>query len=619
MCGSDSKNDYLEMRKALDAAAGRVVPVVMLCLGILYFFLVFFHLLILPEEARLIMAMISGVSAILLIPSGLWLKNRGIEPNYSHPALFIALLIAIANSILHAWLLNDPMQTTNLMLLSFACGFMMYRITWFACGAITILLCWTGLSISTPFSQTWLHFGFALAFSCFLAGIVFWARLENFKKIRSFEINMIEQNSILADEVETRRKIEDSLMELNEELEERVMERTKKLEESKAHAEMLSHVARSAEIAKTRFLANVSHELVTPLNAILGLTSNISLSGNNNYLDEDSIKHVQRSAELLALHVGKMLDLSKLEAGQLAIEHEDFDIKQAIDETIRLFKVQSEQKGLRICSDYDLDQDILVKGDEKRIRQILSQFIGNAIKYTDTGEVLIELKVEKNAQESYARIDVTDSGQGLAPENEKRLTEAFSSGDDSLNRRSEGLGLGLALASRLASLMDGETGFYNNPGVGATFWLKLKITESTRINHYLEKRPTNESLDKKRILIVDDNPVNRLLAEKILKKIGFESSTASSGMESLNILRKEDYDAVLMDVQMEGMDGIEATIKIRSRECGVKNPDIPIIALTAHDTIEDRKSCTDAGMNGYVTKPLRSSQLLSAICQTIEI
>lgn len=640
MVKSGAKDRREDLRFALNSAASNIVPEVMLSLGLLYLLLIILHLILLPDGVRNTMALISAFSGLVLIPSGLWFKKNGFKPWMSHPVLFMGFIVALVNSLVHAWLVKDPLQTTNLMLLCFACGFIVYRPIWFVLGTFLIFAGWAVLVAGNPFSPVWAHFGFALAFSGIIASLVFWVRLNSFIKIRNFEIDLRRQNELLAQEIETRAKIEESLrenrqalMDLNNELEHRVQERTILLENANAdlrkameHAERMTASAQSAELAKTRFLANVSHELVTPLNAILGLASEMATDCNSNCLDDGAIAQINSSAELLALHVGKMLDISKLEEGQLVIDSERLNIIGSIENTLALFNDQiknsSAKKELKICLENSINSEAFIKGDEKRMRQILVQLIGNAIKFSDSGEVRILLKktLDADASGSFIRIEVIDSGPGLAVEHEKRLMTAFSSGDDSLQRRSDGLGLGLALASRLVSLMGGEMGFYNNAGAGATFWLVFRL-EDNGVEGSDQKKENEPMLlmGKKRILVVDDNPVNRYLAVKVLEKLGFDSSAAVSGSEAALFLGKEKFDAVFMDVQMEGMDGIETTRLIRSNNFDVLDPDIPIIALTAHDTLEDRKACSDAGMNGYITKPLRADQLLAVICREMNL
>jgi len=400
-------------------------------------------------------------------------------------------------------------------------------------------------------------------------------------------------------------------------------------------------VAEAATKAKSEFLANMSHECRTPLNAIIGmsyLTSQTDLSPKQ----RDYLEKLHSSAQTLLEVINDILDFSKIEAGKMDIEVVDFKLDDILTNLDNLFNMTAQQKGIELLFQYTSDVPQMLRGDPLRLRQILSNLVNNAIKFTDQGEIIVKIEpLLKDKEEVTLQFSVSDTGIGIFKEQQSKLFQAFSQVDASTTRKYGGSGLGLAICERLVQLMDGRIWLESEPGFGSTFTFTVvlgciqpitqsrlsdaimdgfneDIDKSCTSNHdRYERTIWNSSPDIKgaKILLVDDNAINQQVGQEILEHMGLQVDIASNGLEALEALEKATYDLVFMDVQMPVMDGYEATRRIRS---STRWTQLPVIAITAHALGTDRENSLQAGMNDQVNKPIDPEELMTVIAKYIK-
>jgi PAS domain S-box-containing protein len=376
---------------------------------------------------------------------------------------------------------------------------------------------------------------------------------------------------------------------------------------------------------KSEFVANVSHELRTPLNAIIGFSELLmeELKTPNEYLAT-----IASSARLLLALINDILDFSKAESGKLILERLTFSLSQLAEETLKMFSLDASKKGIALTA--HIDEALThcrIHSDPMRIRQVLLNLLNNAIKFTKEGEVSLTIKTTLVGPRNIkCSIEVKDTGIGIPPEKQKNIFEAFSQADGSTTRIFGGTGLGLAISARLVAVMGGVLRCESTKGLGSTFSFEAEFEcqfDQANIPQEHSPIPSPQLLAPQpippatvapastRILVAEDNKVNQKLLKILLSKEGFNVEIADNGLEAYEALRKEKFDIVFMDLQMPVLDGISAAIKIRASES--ENFRVPIIALTAHAFAEDELRCIEAGMNGFLTKPIDKNKIMSVI------
>ncbi len=379
---------------------------------------------------------------------------------------------------------------------------------------------------------------------------------------------------------------------LQRELESRVLARTRELVEANA--------------AKSQFLANMSHEIRTPMNGVLGM-ARLLLEGELRPEQREHAELIVQSGRNLMTVVNDVLDFSKIEAGRLELENADFHVRSSIEAAVRPFVRLGQEKGIEVRCEIDAGVPQALRGDPGRIAQALSNLVANAVKFTEQGAVTVHVSSEP-AEEGSSRLlfEVSDSGIGIAPDAAARLFQPFVQADDSTTRRFGGTGLGLVIARRLVQLMGGDIALDSQPGQGSRFRFSIVLRSSQ--GALPERVSPIETLARGlRVLVADDSRINQKVVGGVLDKMGFVVDVVGSGAEAIEAWNRTAYAALLMDCQMPGMDGYEATARIREREGSRRHT--PIVAMTASALIGDRERCLAAGMDDYLPKPFTPEDL----------
>ncbi|MFD1189485.1 ATP-binding protein [Phenylobacterium conjunctum] len=439
-----------------------------------------------------------------------------------------------------------------------------------------------------------------------LLGLVFWGVMlvghHNNHTLTVRSINLGRENLSL---IRRLKEHADEVEEMNHTLEQRVAERTVELRD-------LAVQAQAANRAKSEFLATISHEIRTPLNGVLGMVQ-ILERGKLDDLQRGRVSVIRASAQMLLGILNDVLDISKIEAGALSLSSAPFDLAPFGEGLRRLYEPLAQEKGLTFTLTVTETEALPRIGDEVRLRQILSNLISNALKFTDEGSIRVEI----NAHGDDVVMSVHDTGVGIAPQDQAQVFDKFVQADGSHNRRAGGTGLGLAICRDLATLMKGEIDLISAPGVGSTFTLRLPLPTAER----REVRPAPAAVTPRgpKVLIVDDNATNRMVLQSLLLDYGVAAQTAENGAEAVDAWADREWNAILMDISMPVMNGMEATLAIRERERETGRGHTPIIAVTASAMSHETEAYLAAGMDAVVAKPVDADTLMAILTDRMRL
>jgi signal transduction histidine kinase len=566
--------DVEPTQEALVDALNAIVAVSLrpVCVGLALFYalLTAWYFANLEGAAQANMCLSTALLSVGLLAGAFWFQRNRIPPGLAHPAAALIGAAVILNCLFVLVTIPEGRQTTNLMIAQLGFGCLLLSVRWFLALAVLSLAGWSFVAGARADDPDWHHFGLALVEATLFGGLVLFVRIRVYRNIQTLRM----RDQVLAQ-----------------------------------HLREANESALIAVRAKSEFLANMSHEIRTPMTAMLGMTELLQLS-NLDAQQREFTTTIERSGNTLLQLVNDILDFSKIEAGQVELEEVGFDLMGLLQEIQELFALKAQQRGLSLLVERQSQLASRYRGDPTRIKQVLVNLVGNALKFTHHGHVKIVVRSKPvDDEQAYVEIAVEDTGIGIPADQLERVFEAFTQADASTTRKYGGTGLGLAISSRLARLLGGDITVRSELGKGSTFTLSLIL----RIALGRATMPAPAlALDavkyQARILLVEDNDDNQNLARELLSRMGCDVEIVGDGRQALARLEESSFDLVLMDCHMPRMNGYDATREIRRREAG-NGKHTTIVALSASVLPEERARCMEVGMDDYVAKPFSGKDL----------
>jgi signal transduction histidine kinase/CheY-like chemotaxis protein len=552
-----------------------------ICVGLALFYalLTGWYLVQYEGAAQIGPALPTGLFSLGLLAAAVWFERNQVPLDRVRPITAAVASAIVLHGLLLLLTIPDARQTTNLMIAQLGFGCLLLSVRWYAAISVLSLLGWSGIAGDRITDPDWRHFGLALVEATAAGGLVLFVRVRAYRNIQALRV----RDQALVAEVQAARD-----------------------------------AALGAARAKSEFLANMSHEIRTPMTAMLGMAELLHLTA----LDERQAEYVatiDRSGRILLQIVNDILDFSKIEAGRLTLEEVSFDVAAVLTEVHDLLEHEANAKYLELQLQIEVGLP-LFRGDPTRIKQVLINLVGNAIKFTPQGSIRISAHSSGRDDGSQARLEiaVADTGIGIAEAQQQRVFEAFTQADASTTRRYGGTGLGLAISSRLAQLMGGSIEMRSSAGAGSTFTLVLQLPIVDRPTVGPATHSELPAQYQGRILLVEDNIDNQILSERILHELGCVVDIAADGRLALEQVARAHYDLILMDCHMPQLNGYEATCELRRLEAA-HGGHTPIVALSASVLPEERQRCLDVGMDDYVAKPFRRADLQRVLRRWLQV